>query len=141
MQISADTKKVIDFLDSVADGGLKKSKDLAVILEIGAAYGLDNLANSLIFTGSSIKKLISLIDKSKPEADGIEKIRNELASESENFINQLSEFMNYADNITKNNFENNFFNSGKESFDNLLRLAEDLSELKIIQTTVKTNIR
>ena len=54
MEISADTKEILEFLDYTTANNLRKRNDIASILEIGATYGESDVMNDLILASSSL---------------------------------------------------------------------------------------
>jgi hypothetical protein len=78
MQISDDTKSVVNFLDEYTKGNLRKKNDFAAILEICATYNGSDTLNHLIFSGKSLWNISSKLKKTSSSADGVNLLQKEV---------------------------------------------------------------
>lgn len=131
MNISEDTRRVIEFLDEYSGGTLRKKNDLAIILEITANLGDFATANKIIFTGKSVYNLYKKLKKTKGQ--GLDLLQKQLLrsiDELKNFLAQISE---YFDEEIKQRFETTYFPNTNGASANLIDLSYDLSILKDLQ--------
>ena len=132
MIISDDTKKVIEFLQVVSENNLRKSKDLAIMLEVGATFNQSELIQSIIFTGKSIWNISRVLARSD-DSISIENLKREFESninEMREMIMQLIDFINEED---AHRFYIIYLNNDLGSTRNIIDLAHDLSILKDVQ--------
>ncbi|MCE5305100.1 MAG: hypothetical protein ABFD61_04895 [Chloroherpetonaceae bacterium] len=132
MKISADTQSVIDFLQMISDNGIRKSIDLATILEVGATYSQDELVQSIIFTGKSIWNLSKILTRS-PDSAAIDKINREFRDNIDEMQNQLRKITDFVEMADVQRFNIVYLQKDLGSMRNIIDLAHDLSILKDAQ--------
>jgi len=140
MNISLDTEKVIDFLSEFSGNNLRKPNDLAVILEIGATFGINQLINDLIFCGTSIihlHKTLQHINNSDKSYHLVSNEFNNLISEITKFLSEIAELSENQDIV--NRFQNIYLQETNGSLMNIIDLSNDLYYLKKLQQSSKTN--
>lgn len=137
MELSEDTRQVLEFLDYTSGGSLRKRNDLGAILEILATKNNANLANDLIFYGSALWGSYRII-KTETNSDLTGKIKSELENLFEKMfilINQVVELFNEDELIER--FERVYLKGDSGSRLNLIDLCYDLNELKKVQIRLK----
>jgi hypothetical protein len=136
MKISADTLEIINFLNSIRDGKLRKSNDLATVLEIAATYDEIELIDKIIFSGAYIWNLNQTIRRN-PEIDGIAQLHNEMRKTIEELHEMLINLLESAEDDVKKRFNEIYFPLTAGAIKNLIDLAHDLYALKELQNTLK----
>ena len=137
MDISEDTQRVLNFLQDFCDGNLRKSNDIASLLEIAAINLKAKEMNDLIFTGASICLISQKIKKLKDNEEGT----NQLAEELHRNINEISRllqcFSSLAPTEIQKRIERIYLVNDYGSFLNIIDLSHDLSILKDLQNKLK----
>jgi len=141
MIISQDTKEVVKFLQDLSGGNLRKPKDLEIFLEIGAAYGQEELMNDFIFNGSSIWFLSKTLKKTNQGEEGFNKLDKELKETIIKFQSQINTFLSFADEDIIERVGKIYQQNTSGSTLNLIDLAHDLSEMKYVQNTLKSKFK
>lgn len=139
MNISNDTKEVVAFLQDLSGGNLRKPNDLGIFMEIGASNGLGILMNEFIFNGASIWHLSQALKKTKQGEEGFSKIEKELNENIKKIHSQISTFLSFADGDILERIGKIYQQSNTGAILNIIDLAHDLSELKYVQNTIKSN--
>lgn len=138
MKISKDTQEVIDFLDYYTSNHLRKRNDLAVILEIGATYNCIDLVNDIIFYGTSLWKVYSVLKKNTPDKEGYQKLENEFHDTSQKLLASINLITENFDEQTKSRFYRIYLKNTQGTLRNLIDLSFDLAQLKELQTQLKS---
>ncbi|TAL67907.1 MAG: hypothetical protein EPN82_12545 [Bacteroidetes bacterium] len=138
MIISQDTKEVVKFLQDLTGGNLRKPNDLELFLEIGASYGLGELMNDFIFNAASIWNISQSLKKTNQNEEIINKLKSELKDIMHKFSKQINEFLSKTDDDAIEIIKNKYLLQTIGSHLNIIDLAHDLSELKIVQNTIKS---
>lgn len=136
MELSSDTKAILEFLDYTSGNSLRKRNDIGILLEILASYNKAEIANKLIFIGSSLWKTYKIPKLSK-ETD-LQNLYNEIDS----LMIEFSELILYtielcSESEIKQRFEKVYLGKTRGCQLNLIDLAFDLNELKKIQNKFK----
>lgn len=132
MEVSNDTKKILEFLDYTSGKTLRKRNDLGTILEILAKNNQPDIANQIIFYGSGLWNSSSLLKKNKMLNS------KRLEDETNNLFNALKELIRYtielsSEAMIRKRFKEVYLNENLGCKLNLLDLAYDLNELKKVQ--------
>ncbi len=139
MNISEDTRRVIDFLEAYSESGLRKKNDLEVLLEISASRGDFAFANKLIFTGKSVFQLYKTSKKSI--GNSADSIKTQFISSIEELRHLLRTAVDDADEQIKKRFDETYFVDTNGAVANLIDLSHDLSILKDLQTDRNQSIK
>lgn len=136
MDLSNDTKAILDFLDYTSGNSLRKRNDLGVLLEILASNNQSEIANNLIFIGSALWKTVQIPSYLK-ESD-----LHNLYNEIDSLMTTFSELIIYTLELypeveIKQRFEKVYLGKTRGCQLNLIDLAFDLNELKKIQNKFK----
>ncbi len=138
MNISDDTIKVLEFLDSYSEGGIRKSNDIASLLEIGAQFNQFDLFNSITFLGTSVWNLSKKIKNLRQNTEGIYLLNKEFNTQIDQLQIALKNLINFAnDEIIIDRFDTIYFINTQGSIKNLIDLSHDLSIIKDIQSQAK----
>ena len=138
MQISQDTEKVIHFLTGYSDDNLRKTNDLAIILELSATYDLFDEFNSLTFDSKSFWNMHKTLKNSNANQEYLSNIRNEIEKLHQKILDLIKSIIGLADDIKiKERFELNYFRQTTGNFLNLIDLAHDLAIFKNLQIDLK----
>lgn len=140
MDISHDTQQVLEFLDYFSGNTLRKRSDLAVLLELSASYDLSEQINELIFQGTYFKNLNQAIRKAVADPSALEKMEKEIRISFEKMKTQIFSIIeNLDDPELIKRFHDLYFSNTQGCFRNMFDLSSDLSLLKEIQNTLKSN--
>lgn len=136
IELSSDTKAILEFLDYTSGNSLRKRNDLGVLLEILASHNQAEIANKLIFIGSSLWKTVKIPNLS------MESNLHNLYNEIDSLITILSELILYTIELCseveiKKRFEKVYLGKSRGCQLNLIDLASDLTEVKKIQNKFK----
>jgi hypothetical protein len=132
MIISDDTKRVIEYLQMISEDNLRKSKDLSIMLEVGATYSQNELIQSLIFTGKSIWNLSKTIARSIDTIPN-DNLKREFEANINEFREMITQIIDYVDEEDANRFYIIYLNNDLGATRNIIDLAHDLSIMKDIQ--------
>lgn len=131
MNISEDTRRVVDFLEDFSEGGLRKKDDLLILLQ-SASDSLDHkLMNNIIFTGKSIRNLYTKYKKTKDSNADI--LQRELARSADELKLMIDSLIPEDESI-RHRFGNTYMNPTAGCLANLIDLAADLALLKDLQS-------
>lgn len=137
MELSKDTKEVVQYLDDIAEGNLRKKNDLGVILEISATYSLAELLENLIFDGASLWRIYQILKKSGDD-DILTNLKSEFNEVSGSIIPMLTEITDYFEDVTlKKRFLEIYLSGTLGSLKNIIDLSHDFSILKEVQNKLK----
>ena len=132
MIISDDTKSVIEFLQMVSENNLRKSKDLAIMLEVGATFSQSELIQSIIFTGKSIWNISRVLAHSN-DSISIDNLKREFEANINNMREMIMQMIDFIDEEDAHRFYIIYLNNDLGSTRNIIDLAHDLSILKDLQ--------
>lgn len=134
MQISDDTKAVVQFINDYTKGNLRKVNDLELIFEISATYDGNDELNRLVFAGKSVWNIASKLRKVVQGTDGIDLLEKELLRNIEEMKRLMGIIVEFADNDSKKRFDEIYFPETSGALKNLIDLGHDLSAFKDIQS-------
>jgi predicted transcriptional regulator len=141
MIFSKDTEQVLSFLDEVTESSLRKRNDLGVLLEIGASYDAFEEFNAVLFTGSFIWNLASKLKKINEREEGIDTLKKEFATATNELITNLHTLITLADEESKQRFDDIYFVDSLGAIQNLVDLSHDIAKLKQALNTLKQNMK
>jgi hypothetical protein len=136
MKISPDTLEIINFLNTIKEGQIRKSNDLATILEIAASFNEIDLIDKIIFSGAYIWNLNQTIRRN-PEIEGIVQLHTEMRKSIEEVREMLIKLLDLSEDDDKKRFNEIYFPMTSGAVKNLIDLSHDLSALKELQNTLK----
>ncbi len=137
MDISRDTRNIIDFLDQYTQGSLRKKNDLAAIIELGAAYSEPEFINKLIFAGKSLWNLSKSLKRARGEEEGLRLIQKEFEHHLEDVRSIIKELAEYSDKDDRRRFDEIYLVMTKGAVLNIIDLCHDLARLKDLQGDVR----
>lgn len=140
MQISEDTQKVMNFLIEYSNGTLRKSDDVAVLLETSATYDLAEEINDLSFHCKSLWNMHKTLKRNEANVDSNINIRSEIEKTHQIILNLLYTIISLTDEEDKSRFEKKYFQQTTGCFLNIIDLAHDLAILKNLQIDVQHKI-
>jgi hypothetical protein len=135
MEISEDTQRVIDFLIDYSESTLRKTNDLAIILETAATHSLvDNLAE-LILSACSVYNLRLTIKK---QADSpSEALKKEMLKSYQFALDSIKKICEYFDEQSADRFNRTYLTGGDGALMNFIDLAYDFTVFKAAQNDLK----
>ena len=125
MQLSDDTRAVIEFLEASIEGGLRKQNDVATILELGATLGDADLFNQISRTGTATWKVYSTLRRVQPGDEGFRQLEEEFAIQMNGLREHLATLVNNADDV--------YFGMTQGVIRNIVDLSHDLAKIKALQ--------
>ena len=137
MKISADTIKVIEFLEFSSGKPVKQKDKLAFLLELCAENGLDESMNELIFKGSALFKLSEIIKNNMDEPEQSGQAKKEIINLSTELLNIINDIKSHADEETTEIINSSYFSNTPEALEKPLGLGESLAAFKKIQTAFR----
>jgi hypothetical protein len=133
MQLSDDTRAVIEFLEASIEGGLRKQNDVATILELGATLGDADLFNQISRTGTATWKVYSTLRRVQPGDEGFRQLEEEFAIQMNGLREHLATLVNNADDETLRRFDEVYFGMTQGVIRNIVDLSHDLAKIKALQ--------
>ena len=133
MQLSDDTRAVIEFLEASIEGGLRKQNDVATILELGATLGDADLFNQISRTGTATWKVYSTLRLVQPGDEGFRQLEEEFAIQMNGLREHLATLVNNADDETLRRFDEVYFGMTQGVIRNIVDLSHDLAKIKALQ--------
>lgn len=133
MQLSDDTRAVIEYLEASIEGGLRKGNDVGTILELGASLGEAELFNKITRTGTATWKVYSTLRRVRPGDEGYRQLEEEFALQMNMLREQIATLVNHADDDTLRRFDDVYFGMTQGVIRNIVDLAHDLSKIKDLQ--------
>ncbi len=131
MNISEDTKLVVEFMQAYSDNSIRKPADIEILLEASAASMNSQLMNELIFAGKSVRNLHLKIKKSQSSESIIE---YEFYKNIDRMKSMINSIIPSDDSEVIKRFETTYLNDSRGAILNLIDLAHDLTILKNIQS-------
>ena len=135
--MSSDTENVLNYLDSIAEHGLRKRNDLGTLLELAAARGAHEEMNQLLFHGRHLYNLYTTLRKASSNAQGYQTLEREFAAAIETLRDLLAKILVDAEDEETHRFEQHYYAMTQGSMRNLIDLAHDLGLLKSVQNEQK----
>ena len=133
MQLSDDTRAVVEFLEASIEGGLRKQNDVATILELGATLGDADLFNQISRTGTATWKVYSTLRRVQPGDEGFRLLEEEFAIQMNGLREHLATLVNNADDETLRRFDEVYFGMTQGVIRNIVDLSHDLAKIKALQ--------
>lgn len=133
MQLSDDTRAVIEYLEVSIEGGLRKRNDVATILELGATLGDADLFNQISRTGTATWKVYSTLRRVQPGDEGFRQLEEEFALQMNALREHLATLVNNADDDTLRRFDDVYFGMTQGVIRNIVDLSHDLAKIKSLQ--------
>ena len=133
MQLSNDTESVIKALSDALEGGLRKSNDIATILELGATFDESDLFNKISQTGTALWKVYSTLRRQKAGAEGYQLLEKEFGNQLNKLREELATMVDHADDETVKRFDEIYFGMSQGVIRNLTDLAHDLAHIRDLQ--------
>lgn len=136
MELSKDTKHIIEFLDYTSGNTLRKRNDLGIILEILASNNQSQIANELIFYGSALWNSANLMKVQKDVNS------SKLETEIKSLFGVISKLICHTIELCteisiKERFKKIYLGETTGCQLNLIDLSYDLNELKKVQLKMK----
>ncbi|MCX7879163.1 MAG: hypothetical protein N2517_00690 [Ignavibacteria bacterium] len=136
MELSKDTKEVLTFLDYTSGNSLRKREDLGSLLELLAQRNLPELANELIFVGSSLWSTYRSL-KTHSDKEISENLTNELENLFDKFSKLLIEVIQFSDESFFSRVEKVYLSHTLGARRNIIDLCYDLNEVKKLQNRLR----
>lgn len=130
---SPQTLAVIEHLDTLTGGNLRKKNDLSTILELCFIANNPELMNSIIFSGTALWKLFSVLKKQTPQSEGYKQLEHEFALALNELRANLTDAVENADSNTVQRFTDLYLGMTGGIIRNLTDLAYDLAKFKEMQ--------
>ena len=137
MDLSDDTRNVLDFLESFSEQGLRKRNDLGLLFELSADRGAHNEMNDLLFHGTHLYNLFHTLRKATASSQGYENLEKEFSDSVERVRDHVAKALLEAEQVHIERFEVTYYSMTQGSLRNLIDLAHDLSVAKRIQNDNK----
>ncbi len=137
MNLSQDTKEILQFLDHTTNNGLRKRNDIGAILELSASYNELDTFENLLFNGSALWNIHQTLKRNIDDIENTHKLRTESLTLA-NDIKQLLEVIigeEYQD--INDRFDKTYFVETSGSFSNLIDLSHDMAQLKNVIIRMK----
>lgn len=129
MQLSDDTRAVLDYLNDLVEGGLRKRNDVGTILELGASFNEPDLVNDLIRTGTAVWKVYSTLRRLSQGDQGFRQLEEEFALQMNTLREQLASLARHADDDTLKRFDDVYFGRTQGVIRNIVDLGHDLARI------------
>ncbi|MFH1050679.1 MAG: hypothetical protein V1779_07085 [bacterium] len=137
MNLSKDTKSILEFLDHTTNDGLRKRNDIGTILEMSASYNELDTFENLLFNGSALWNIHQTLKRNINDNENTHKLKAESLAIA-NDIKQLLEVIigdEYQD--INDRFDKTYYVETAGSFSNLIDLSHDLSQVKNLVARMK----
>jgi hypothetical protein len=138
MEISKDTKKIIEFLDYTSGNNLRKSSDLSVLLNIAATYGEYEKFNDLLLNATSLWNLHNSIKNNSVTDFDIDKMKSEIINLTDTIKKEISLIIGEEKIEVNTRFNKTYLSNKQGAFLNLIDLSHDIAELKKVINKFKS---
>jgi len=139
MEISNDVQAVIEYLNQYSGNNLRKKNDMATILELAATKDTPEIINTIVFSGTSLWKVFSVLRKQTPQSEGYKQLEAEFAASMNALRSDLAVVVEETDEDTLQRFDDIYLSMNSGVIRNLTDLAHDLSLFKELQNEMKRN--
>lgn len=139
MSFSDDTLNVLDYLEGVSQGGLRKRNDLGRLLELAVEMEAVEEMNGLAFHGTHFYNLYVMLRRNASSAEGYPTLEREFHTGAEKLRELMSALLVEADESQIDRFNSTYYTMTQGSLRNLVDLAHDLMILKGVQNDMKRN--
>lgn len=133
MDLSPDTRAVLDYLDSAIEGGLRKKNDIGTLLELGAANDEHELFNTLTRTGKGLWNVYGTLRRVTPGSEGYTTLEHEFGTLLNDMREQIATLVNHLDDEGLKRYDEVYFGMTQGVVRNLVDLAHDLAKVKDLQ--------
>lgn len=128
MIISNDTLNVVDFLQNYSKNTLRKTKDIQIILEIGALKATPDHIQQIIFLGKSIWNLNKSLSNPKDDNASLQRELEKSFYQFQDLLRTLLDDIDAPEVL--NRFHTVYLQPNSGCFRNTIDLSHDLSILK-----------
>jgi hypothetical protein len=136
MQISEDTRNVINFLGEYSGNTLRSADELSYMMDILAGIGSYDLMNEIIFIGKSVYNLYLTINKSNDENNQLKFLESEFAKSYDELLKALNKVLQFTPDSDERDILDLLLSSENPVL--IINLAHDLSVLKDLQALLKS---
>jgi len=137
MELSSDTRNVLDYLESASEQGLRKRNDLGVLFELAAERGAHDEMNDLLFHGTHMFNLFHTLRRASNTGEGYDTLEREFSESVERLRDLVAGALVDANADHVERFEVTYYAMTQGSLRNLIDLAHDLSLAKRVQNDEK----
>jgi len=137
MHLSDDTLHVLDYLNGIAEEGLRKRNDLGTLLELAAEREDHETMNALAFHGRHLYGLYSSLRRAVRTDMGRERLEQEFTTAADTLRDRIAALLLDADEEILTRFNEIYYTMSQGSLRNLVDLAHDLGVLKGVQNESK----
>lgn len=137
MNLSEDTLAVVEYLDQYCKGNLRKKNDIGVVLELAATADDAEIVHNIVFAGTSLWKVFTLLRKQTPQSEGFKQLEDEFASAMNALRSQLAALIEQAPDEVVLRFHDTYLGMGSGIIRNLTDLAHDMANFKELQNDMK----
>jgi len=128
MIISNDTLNVVDFLQNYSKNTLRKTKDIQIILEIGALKATPDHIQQIIFLGKSIWNLNKSLSNPKDDNANLQRELENSFYQFQDLLRTLLDDIDAPEVLDR--FHTVYLQPNSGCFRNTIDLSHDLSILK-----------
>ncbi len=128
MIISNDTLNVVDFLQNYSKNTLRKTKDIQIILEIGALKATPDHIQLIIFLGKSIWNLNKSLSNPKDDNANLQRELEKSFYQFQDLLRTLLDDIDAPEVLDR--FHTVYLQPNSGCFRNTIDLSHDLSILK-----------
>jgi len=140
MEISEDTKNVVNTLNQFIDNKLRKKNDLEVVMEIAVSKNMIEEFSQAIFNAKAFWNLSKTLNKVDPDDDDSQNFKREFERYLEMYKQNLKDIIkSVEDDETNERFNETYFEMNRGCVLNLIDLAHDLGRFKDMQGEHKRN--
>ncbi|MFP4543897.1 MAG: hypothetical protein ACLFQU_06655 [Candidatus Kapaibacterium sp.] len=134
MKISEQVQQLIEVLDHASGDTLRKSKDLAAIIQAGMDSNDPEIINRIIFSGKTIWNLSKNLKRINSGAEGFELLEKELIRAFGEMDKYLAALSNSFNEDLKQRFNDVYLAKTRGAKLNTIDLSHDLAILKELQS-------
>lgn len=139
MNISHDTKNVINTLENYSKTGLRKKNDLEIIFEICASFNQVESLSNLIFNGKIFWNLSRKLPTLNISDESTANFKKEFEHYLELIKDELVKLIEIADDeVAYKRFQETYFSLTRGCVLNLIDLSHDFSRFKEMQKDHKS---
>lgn len=131
MNISANTKDIVDKINDSSDSFIKNNYEISILIEISFISDKLSIFRDLIFTSKYVTGLKKVL--SSPEISGndfIDRTYNDFNTNLQKVYDLLKQIIDNEESNSVIFFEKKYFKMDQESVKNMIELTEDLSICK-----------
>lgn len=131
MNISANTKDIIDKINDSSDSFIKNNYEISILIEISFISDKLSIFRDLIFTSKYVTGLKKVLSSSEISGnDFIDRTYNDFNLNLQKVYNLLKQIIDNEESNSVIFFEKKYFKMDQESLKNMIELTEDLSICK-----------